>query len=86
MISGDDRQVCHRLLQRLALARRAMIGKYFPPILWPMTLLQLHSDLDESFSLFGGVILKTASRIDLKLSFVNPLLIVSIFALYIAIV
>ena len=36
--SGDDRQVCHRLLQRLALARRAIIGIYFPPIPWPMTL------------------------------------------------
>ena len=35
--SGDDRQVCHRLLQRLALARRAIIGIYFPPIPWPMT-------------------------------------------------
>ncbi len=38
MRSGDDRQVCHRLLQRLALARRAIIGIYFPPIPWPMTL------------------------------------------------
>ena len=36
--SGDDRCVCHRLLQRLALARRAIIGIYFPPIPWPMTL------------------------------------------------
>ncbi len=36
--SGDDRQVCHRLLQRLALARRAIIGIYFSPIPWPMTL------------------------------------------------
>ena len=36
--SGDDRQVCLRLLQRLALARRAIIGIYFPPIPWPMTL------------------------------------------------
>ena len=36
--SGDDRQVCHRLLQRLALARRAIIGIYFPPIPWPMIL------------------------------------------------
>ena len=35
--SGDDRQVCHRLLQCLALARRAIIGIYFPPIPWPMT-------------------------------------------------
>jgi len=35
--SGDDRQVCHRLLQRLALARRAIIGIYFLPIPWPMT-------------------------------------------------
>jgi len=35
--SGDDRQVCLRLLQRLALARRAIIGIYFPPIPWPMT-------------------------------------------------
>jgi len=35
--SGDDRQVCHRLLQRLALARRAIIGIDFPPIPWPMT-------------------------------------------------
>jgi len=35
---GDDRQVCHCLLQRLALARRAIIGIYFPPIPWPMTL------------------------------------------------
>jgi hypothetical protein len=38
--SGDDRQVCHRLLQRLALARRAIIGMYFPPIPWPMTQLK----------------------------------------------
>jgi len=36
--SGDDRQVCHRLLQRLALARRAIIRIYFPPIPWPMTV------------------------------------------------
>ena len=36
--SGDDRQVCLRLLQRLASARRAIIGIYFPPIPWPMTL------------------------------------------------
>ena len=35
--SGDDRQVCHRLLQRLALARRAIIGMSFPMIPWPMT-------------------------------------------------
>jgi len=35
--SGDDRQVCHRLLQHLALARCAIIGIYFPPIPWPMT-------------------------------------------------
>ncbi len=35
--SGDDRQVCLRLLQRLASARRAIIGIYFPPIPWPMT-------------------------------------------------
>jgi len=31
-----------------------------------------HSDLDESFPLFGGVIPKTVSRIDLILSFVTP--------------
>jgi len=37
MRSGDDRQVCHRLLQCLALARRAIIGMSFPPIPWPMT-------------------------------------------------
>jgi len=36
--SGDDRHVGHRLLQRLALARRAIIRIYFPPIPWPMTL------------------------------------------------
>ncbi len=36
--SGDDRQVCLRLLQRLASARRAIIGIYFPPIPWPMTI------------------------------------------------
>jgi len=36
--SGDDRQARHRLLQRLALARRAIIGMSFPPIPWPMTL------------------------------------------------
>jgi hypothetical protein len=36
--SGDDRQVCHRLFQRLALARRAILaGICFPPIPWPMT-------------------------------------------------
>ena len=35
--SSDDRQVCHRLLQHLALARRAIIGIYFPPRPWPMT-------------------------------------------------
>ena len=34
---SDDRLVCHHLLQRLALARRALIGMYFPPIPWPMT-------------------------------------------------
>ena len=37
MRSGDDRQVCHRLPQRLTLVRRAIIGMYFPPISWPMT-------------------------------------------------
>ena len=37
MRSGDDRQVCHCLLQHLALARRAIIGISFPPIPWPMT-------------------------------------------------
>jgi len=36
--SGDDRQVCHRLLQRLALATRAITGIYFPSIPWPMTV------------------------------------------------
>jgi hypothetical protein len=36
--SGDDRQVCHRLLQRLALARHAIIRISFPTIPWPMTL------------------------------------------------
>ena len=36
--SGDDRQVCHRLLQRLALARRAIIRMSFPTIPLPMTL------------------------------------------------
>ena len=41
--SGDDRQVCHRLLQRLALARRAIIGIYFPPIPWPMTVFHFSS-------------------------------------------
>ena len=39
MKSGDDRQVCHRLLQRLALVRRGIIGIYFPPIPWPMTTI-----------------------------------------------
>ena len=41
--SGDDRCVCHRLLQRLALARRAIIGIYFPPRPWPMTNQQRFS-------------------------------------------
>jgi hypothetical protein len=36
--SGDDRQARHRLLQRLALARRVIIGISFPTISWPMTL------------------------------------------------
>ena len=36
--SGDDRQVRHRLLQRLALARRAILARItIPPIPWPMT-------------------------------------------------
>jgi hypothetical protein len=35
---GDDRQVRHRLLQHLALARRTKIGISFPMIPWPMTL------------------------------------------------
>ena len=36
--SGDDRQVRHRLLQRLALARHAILaGITIPPIPWPMT-------------------------------------------------
>ncbi len=50
--SGDDRQVCHRLLQRLALARRAIIGIYFPPIPWPMT------EYEASFGIYplaGGI-------------------------------
>ena len=40
MRSGDDRQVCHRLLQRSCiLASRAIIsGKLIPPIPWPMTV------------------------------------------------
>jgi hypothetical protein len=41
---GDDRQVCHRLLQRLALARRAIVGICFPPIPWPMTELEAAAD------------------------------------------
>ncbi len=36
-----------------------------------------HSGLDDSGPLIGGVIPKTVSRIDLILSFVNPLLLVS---------
>ena len=40
MRSGDDRQVCHHLLQRLTLVRRAIIKTYFPPISWPMTHLR----------------------------------------------
>ena len=36
VISGDVRRVCHRLLQRLASARRAIIGISFPTIPWPM--------------------------------------------------
>ena len=35
--SGDVRRVCHRLLQRLASARRAIIGISLPTIPWPMT-------------------------------------------------
>ena len=35
--SGVVRRVCHRLLQRLAPARRAIIGISFPTIPWPMT-------------------------------------------------
>ncbi len=39
--SGDDRQVCHRLLQHLALARRAILaGITIPPIPWPMTAIR----------------------------------------------
>ncbi len=38
--SGDDRQAHHRLLQRLALARCAIIGISIPPIPWPMTGLK----------------------------------------------
>ncbi len=34
---GDDRQARHRLLQRLALARCAIIGISFPPTPWPVT-------------------------------------------------
>ena len=53
MRSGDDRQVCHRLLQRLALARRAIIGICFPPIPWPMTVISppmiLQSDNGSEF-------------------------------------
>jgi hypothetical protein len=42
-----------------------------------------HSGLDDRGPLIGGVIPKTMSRIDLILSFMNPLLLVS-FAWYIA--
>ena len=35
--SDDDRQARHRLLQRLALVRHAIIRLAFPPIPWPMT-------------------------------------------------
>ena len=34
---GDDKQACHCLLQRLALARCAIIGISFPPIPWTVT-------------------------------------------------
>jgi len=51
--SGDDRQVCHRLLQRLALARRAIIGIYFPPIPWPMTNCQ---GFGEDANCVGGAV------------------------------
>ena len=56
---GDDRQVCLRLLQPLASARRAIIGVYFPPIPWPMTEVEVKKvtlshaeavDLDVHFS------------------------------------
>jgi hypothetical protein len=55
--SGDDRQVCHRLLQRLALARRAIIKIYFPPIPWPMTLT---SNTDSIIKAFFTSLLTTA--------------------------
>ncbi len=53
--SGDDRQVCHRLLQRLALARRAIIGIYFPPIPWPMTLTDILKAMSAPVRPYGAV-------------------------------
>jgi len=47
--SGDDRQVCLHLLQRLASARRAIIGIYFPPIPWPMT--DTHTSLADAYGM-----------------------------------
>jgi len=55
--SGDDRQVC-RWLQRLALARRAIIGIYFPPIPWPMTLTDHLEKLREVLRRLWGAGLK----------------------------
>jgi len=51
--SGDDRQARHRLLQRLALARRAiLIGISFPPIPWPMTGPREVTNSVGNFSIF----------------------------------
>ena len=63
--SDDDRQVCLRLLQRLASARRAIIGIYFPPIPWPMTSASKKLLAEENRSLrnsFGTEVRKMEKR------------------------
>ena len=55
--SGDVRRVCHRLLQRLALARRAIIEISFPTIPWPMTEYEFHGvRMCETAKLLGKLI------------------------------
>ncbi len=71
--SGDDRQVCHRLLQRLASARRAIIGIYFPPIPWPMTLAPTNEAISREIyaekNLIGIKIIRIMLGVDCTPSF-----------------
>ncbi len=63
--SGNDRQVRHHLLQRLALARCATLAKItIPPIPWPMTIIyDVNVEMIPHHCQWGGRTFQTASHI-----------------------